>query len=113
MPGNAPEPQVRTGRQGIEGASMFRLRIGRRRTGPASVPIGQGATPPTPSRETGPERIKEKSVRVSTSPTSGDRSPIREQVALHAYHLWLARGRPAGTGLEDWLEAERQLAATT
>jgi hypothetical protein len=33
----------------------------------------------------------------------------REQIAVRAYQLWEARGRPAGTDQEDWFEAERQL----
>jgi hypothetical protein len=28
-----------------------------------------------------------------------------------AYELWVARGRPHGSALQDWAEAERQLAA--
>ena len=31
------------------------------------------------------------------------------QIAVRAYQLWEARGRPAGTDRDDWLEAERQL----
>jgi len=27
-----------------------------------------------------------------------------------AYQLWVGRGRPWGSSLQDWLEAERQLA---
>ena len=40
------------------------------------------------------------------------RRPSSETIALHAYNLWLARGRPIGTDWDDWLEAERQLAAS-
>jgi hypothetical protein len=32
-----------------------------------------------------------------------------EQIAVRAYDIWLSQGRPGGTDLEDWLEAERQL----
>lgn len=32
-----------------------------------------------------------------------------EEIALVAYGLWLARGRPEGTDREDWSEAERRL----
>ena len=35
----------------------------------------------------------------------------RQSIAELAYHLWNARGRPRGSVEEDWLEAERQLAA--
>jgi len=33
------------------------------------------------------------------------------QIRDLAYHLWEARGRPAGRDLEHWLEAERLLDA--
>jgi len=36
-----------------------------------------------------------------------------EDVARRAYELFLARGAGHGLDLEDWLEAERQLTATT
>jgi DUF2934 family protein len=39
---------------------------------------------------------------------SADRKPVAEL----AYELWVARGRPHGSATEDWVEAERQLAAT-
>ena len=35
----------------------------------------------------------------------------RERIAARAYELWEARGRPEGSDLEDWFEAERQLGA--
>jgi hypothetical protein len=35
-----------------------------------------------------------------------------EYIQILAYLLWEARGRPEGSADEDWLEAERQLAAT-
>jgi len=35
--------------------------------------------------------------------------PSPEQIAARAYELWVQRGRPEGSGHEDWLEAERQL----
>ena len=37
----------------------------------------------------------------------------REQVAALAYELWESRGRPEGTGLEDWFRAERRLQCHT
>jgi hypothetical protein len=33
----------------------------------------------------------------------------RERIAARAYDLWDARGRPEGSDLEDWFEAEREL----
>ena len=35
----------------------------------------------------------------------------RQSIEQLAYRLWSARGRPHGSEEEDWLEAERQLAA--
>lgn len=35
--------------------------------------------------------------------------PTHEQIALRAYQLWEARGRPEGDGSEDWFNAQRQL----
>jgi hypothetical protein len=32
-----------------------------------------------------------------------------EQIAVRAYEIWVARGKPAGTDREDWFEANRQL----
>ena len=32
-----------------------------------------------------------------------------EQIAVRAYMIWIDRGQPEGTELENWLEAERQL----
>jgi hypothetical protein len=37
----------------------------------------------------------------------------REKVAQRAYEIWVARGKPAGTSHQDWLEAEAQLRAET
>lgn len=34
----------------------------------------------------------------------------QKSIRALAYRLWEARGRPAGSAQEDWLEAERQIA---
>lgn len=39
--------------------------------------------------------------------------PSDGEVARRAYELFLARGAEHGHALQDWLEAERQLTATT
>ena len=86
---------------------------GRKRATQAPSPIGKGETPPAPvTRETEPQRVEERGVPASFSPRREDRRPSSEQIAIHAYHLWLARGQPVGTDWDDWLEAERQLAAS-
>ena len=86
---------------------------GRKRATRASSPTGKCEIPSAPAaRETEPQRVEESGVPASFRPRREDRRPSAEQIALHAYHLWLARGQPIGTDWDDWLEAERQLAAT-
>jgi hypothetical protein len=36
-------------------------------------------------------------------------SPTREEIAIRAYELYLARGREDGHDAEDWIAAEAQL----
>ena len=35
--------------------------------------------------------------------------PTREQIAIRAYELFLARGSTPGNDIDDWLQAEREL----
>jgi len=44
---------------------------------------------------------------VSPSAAVGSAGPQHEQIAVRAYQLWEAKGRPVGTDREDWIEAER------
>ena len=37
-------------------------------------------------------------------------APSHEEIALRAYHIYLERGSADGSPLEDWLQAERELA---
>ncbi|HTU19838.1 MAG TPA: DUF2934 domain-containing protein [Gemmataceae bacterium] len=32
-----------------------------------------------------------------------------EKIAMRAYEKWIKRGRPQGTEIQDWLEAENEL----
>jgi hypothetical protein len=32
-----------------------------------------------------------------------------EKIAMRAYEKWIKRGRPMGTEMQDWLEAENEL----
>jgi hypothetical protein len=34
-----------------------------------------------------------------------------EKIAMRAYEKWIKRGRPQGTQMQDWLEAEMELKA--
>jgi DUF2934 family protein len=52
--------------------------------------------------------------RVVTPPStqSSNMSPIaipQEKIAMRAYEKWVKRGRPMGTEMQDWLEAEMEL----
>jgi Protein of unknown function (DUF2934) len=86
---------------------------GRKRATQAPSPTGQSETPPAPpARQTEPLRVEEHGVLVSFIPRREDPHPSSEQIAIHAYYLWLARGKPGGTAWDDWLNAERQLAAS-
>jgi hypothetical protein len=91
---------------------MSKSPSGRKRATQASPPTGKSEPPPAPvPRETEPQRVEESGVPASLRPRREDRRPSTEQIAVHAYHLWLARGQPVGTDWDDWLEAEQQLAA--
>jgi hypothetical protein len=47
---------------------------------------------------------KQPQATMAKSPT-----PTQEQIALRAYEKWVKRGRPEGTHLQDWYEAEAEL----
>ena len=88
---------------------MFKRKSARKR----ATSTGKGGTPPTPAAlQTESKRVERRDVPASSVPMGESRRPPGEQVAVHAYHLWQSRGEPFGTDLEDWLEAERQLATT-
>jgi Protein of unknown function (DUF2934) len=92
---------------------MSKVQSGRKRTIRPSSPTEENEILPTPAaRRTKPKQVETSGVPVSLRPRGEDRRPSSEQIALHAYHLWLARGKPVGTAWDDWFEAERQLAAT-
>jgi hypothetical protein len=87
---------------------MFKRQSARQR----ATSTGKGGTPPTPAaHQTESKRVEQRDVPASSSPMGEARRPSAEQVAVRAYHLWQSRGEPFGTDWEDWLEAERQLAA--
>ena len=43
-------------------------------------------------------------------PTNQGKVP-HEKISMRAYEKWCQRGRPHGTHLQDWLDAERELQA--
>lgn len=51
-------------------------------------------------------------VTPSTGPQSA--SPVRvphDKIAMRAYEKWVKRGRPHGTDVQDWVDAENELKA--
>ncbi len=52
--------------------------------------------------------------RVAMPPTSLPASPMKvphEKIAMRAYEKWVKRGRPHGSDVQDWVEAENELRA--
>jgi len=45
----------------------------------------------------------------TTSPTTQSVKIPHEKIAMRAYEKWCQRGRPQGTELQDWMEAEAEL----
>ena len=86
---------------------------GRKQAPRASSPTAKSETPSAPAaRETEPLSVEASGVPASFRLRREYQSPSSEQIAIRAYHLWLARGQSVGTDRDDWLEAERQLAAS-
>ena len=86
----------------------------RKRATRTSSPTGENEILPIPpaARSTEPKPVEAGGVPAALDPREEERRPSSETIALHAYNLWLGRGRPIGTDWDDWLEAERQLAAS-
>ncbi len=48
----------------------------------------------------------------STQPSTLSPTAIpQEKIAMRAYEKWVKRGKPQGTDMQDWLEAEAELKA--
>jgi hypothetical protein len=60
----------------------------------------------TPNRTTAPSTP----APAATKPDA-DGALCHEKVAMRAYEKWCKRGRPCGTEMQDWLEAESELRA--
>ena len=61
--------------------------------------------PPTPASPRGPRLVRKPTRTASTKPTAVP----HEQIAVHAYWLFLQRGCVHGHDVDDWLKAERGL----
>ena len=55
-------------------------------------------------------KTRESSSPTIEKPRVAKNQPTQEEIALRAYHIFLERGGMPGNELEDWIEAERQLA---
>jgi hypothetical protein len=76
------------------------------------------AMPPSRKRDTDQPRASGEPEQGATAVTIEPASPVRpeggpglshDQIAVRAYELWEAQGRPEGTDRENWFEAEQQL----
>jgi len=50
--------------------------------------------------------------RVASPSTAHPANQVKvphEKICMRAYEKWVHRGKPSGTHLQDWLEAEREL----
>jgi hypothetical protein len=47
----------------------------------------------------------------STTPSTTSVVIPHEKIAMRAYEKWVKRGRPLGTDVQDWVEAEAELKA--
>lgn len=91
---------------------MFKRQSNRKRATQATVPTRKDETPQTTAaHQAETKRVEPRDVPSSSRWMGESRRPSGEQIAIRAYQLWHSRGKPSGTDREDWLEAERQLAA--
>ncbi len=74
-----------------------------------SQTAAQTSVLPPPGEAAGGSR---KQPRTATSPatqTTTGSEPTRLEIAARAYQIYIAKGRPQGRDMENWLEAESQL----
>lgn len=56
-------------------------------------------------------KTRESSSLTMPQPRVANNQPTQEEIALRAYQIYLERGGVSGKEFEDWMEAQRQLAA--
>jgi hypothetical protein len=56
-------------------------------------------------------KTRESSSLTMPQPRVANNQPTQEEIALRAYQIYLERGGVPGNEFEDWMEAQRQLAA--
>jgi hypothetical protein len=62
------------------------------------------------SRVATPQTPRQPATTPIAHPSATQTPPIpHEKIAMRAYEKWCQRGRPQGTDLQDWIEAEAEL----
>lgn len=61
------------------------------------------------SRVTTPSVPQQSGSSTSSTPNYQTGKVSQEKIAMRAYEKWCQRGKPQGTQMQDWLEAEREL----
>ena len=84
---------------------MLKTETGKTKTAAKKTPPAATAT----RKRTAPAAAAKKSATLAVQAASRTH-PTREEIARRAYELYLARGGREGSAIDDWLEAERQLA---
>src|SRR5262245_43377320 len=51
--------------------------------------------------------------RTNTTSTSASNQPSAESISRRAYEIWEQQGRPDGSDLQHWLQAEQELGANS
>jgi Protein of unknown function (DUF2934) len=54
-------------------------------------------------------KSKSASPETQKKPRKAAKKPTNEEIALHAYHIYLKRGSTPGDPMQDWIQAEREL----
>ena len=74
---------------------------------PASVPEMTPVSAPVAELE--PEPVATLPTEPVTPPPRGLAGVPSEKVAARAYEIWVRKGKPSGTEVQNWLEAEAEL----
>lgn len=62
-----------------------------------------------PTSRTAARPQAERRVEASSAPTAAARELSHEAVSQRAFEIWERNGRPPGSDLENWLQAEAEL----
>ena len=68
------------------------------------------STSATPTLSAGTPRVSPKGEQAGSAEQASKDAQTQSRIARQAYELYEQRGRQEGLALEDWLNAERQLA---